>query len=142
MELVATKNGVRYINDTCATIPEATIAALRALNNQPIILIAGGAAKGLSFHKLAKSIVKRVKTLILLKGTATDLLVKNVVKEKLNHDSSLQIFLVDSMATAVDQANDLAVNKDTVLLSPACASFGLFKHEFDRGNQFINLVKT
>jgi len=142
LEAVARKQEVRYINDTCATMPEATIAALKSLNKQNIILLAGGAAKGLSFQKLAKSIVKRVKMLILLTGSATDQLEKKVRKELVKQGKELKIVIVDSMDLAVNTAHQEAVSGDVVLLSPACASFGMFKHEFDRGDQFIKAVKS
>jgi len=142
LEMVAQKHEVRYINDTCATIPEATIAALKSLNEQNIILIAGGAAKGLSFQKLAKSIVKRVKILVLLTGSATEQLEKKICKELVRQGKDLKIIVVDSMVKAVNSACQEAASGDVVLLSPACASFGMFKHEFDRGDQFMEAVKS
>jgi len=142
LEMVAQKHEVRYINDTCATIPEATIAALKSLNEQNIILIAGGAAKGLGFQKLAKFIVKRVKVLVLLIGSATEQLEKKVRKELVKQGKDLKIVVVDSMVKAVNSACQEAASGDVVLLSPACASFGMFKHEFDRGDQFMAAVKS
>lgn len=142
IESVTEKQGVRYINDTCATIPEATIAALKVLPKiQPVILIAGGAAKGLSFSKLAKVIVKRVKMLILFEGSATPQLEKRVRKEQEKQQRFFKIVPVATMAEAVKAAAAEAETKDIVLLSPACASFGLFQHEFDRGEQFIQEVQ-
>lgn len=142
MELIAEKNSIKYINDTCATIPEATIAGLKAIaKTQNIILIAGGAAKGLSFAKLAKVITQRVKTLILLEGNVTSQLEKKIRKEQEKQKRFFKIMRAKSMIEAVTLARVEAIPSDIVLLSPACASFGLFQHEFDRADQFIREVK-
>lgn len=143
IEAVRTVNGVKYINDTTATIPEATLAALASLplkNN--IILIAGGADKNLDFSQLAKAIVKRVKALVLLEGTGTLNLRKSIEKE-LQSDSSGKLNIIGSfneMKAAVLAAQKEAQEEDVVLLSPACASFGMFKHEFERGDIFKKIV--
>ncbi len=126
LEFVKEIRGVKYYNDTTATIPEATIAALKSFKN--IILIAGGTDKKLDFKKLAKEISNRVKLLILLPGTAT---------EKINNKG----IKVKSMKIAVKIAYKNAKKGDIVLLSPGCTSFGLFQHEFDRGDQFKKWVK-
>lgn len=142
MELIAEKNDVKYINDTCATIPEATIAGLKVIpKTQDVILIAGGAAKGLSFSKLAKVITQRVKALILLKGNVASQLEKKIIKEQKKQRRFFKIVQAESMTEAVKSAELEARPGDVVLLSPACASFGLFQHEFDRGDQFISEVK-
>ncbi len=142
LELVSEINGVKYINDTTATIPEATIAAIRSfpLKKKKIILIAGGADKNLNFESLAKIIMRRVKGLILLEGTATKKLREAVEKRLVGKKLSLPIYQFDNMESAVWMAKELSESGDIVLLSPACASFGLFKHEFDRGDQFKNAV--
>lgn len=142
IEFIAEKNGVKYINDTCATIPEATMVALKVFpKTQSLILIAGGAAKGLSFNKLSKLITQRVKALVLLEGGATGLLEKKVRKEQEKQQRFFKMSRVNSMTEAVRVACLEAQAGDVILLSPACASFGLFKHEFDRGQQFIDEVK-
>lgn len=128
LEFVKEINKIKYFNDTCATHPEAVIFALNKFN-KPIILIAGGADKNLNFRKLNQEINKRVKALILLPGTAS---------KKIRTKNS--IFRVKNMQEAVLKANQVARSGDIILLSPACASFGLFKHEFDRGEQFKNIV--
>src|SRR4029079_16021639 len=70
LELVRELDGVRYVNDTTATAPEAAIAALRSFDT-PIVLVCGGADKNLPFDDLAQAIVRRAKAVVLLKGTAT-----------------------------------------------------------------------
>jgi len=135
IELVGTVNEVKYINDTTATIPEATLAALNSFSpKKNIILIAGGADKNLNFDQLAEMISKKVKALILLEGMATPKLKKSVEEQiELTGSQSKIIGPLNNMEEAVIQAKSQAQEKDIVLLSPACASFGLFRHEFERG---------
>lgn len=140
LEHVAEKRGVRYFNDTAATIPEAAIAALRAFD-QPVILIAGGSDKRLEFDAFADEILARSKALILFKGIATDKLIQ-ALKERLpEHERDRKFAVVESMGKAVELAARGAEPGDTVLLSPGAASFGLFRNEFDRGEQFAAKVK-
>ena len=129
LEFVKEIKGVKYYNDTTATTPEATIAALKSFPAGKIILIAGGTDKNLNFKELARVILKKVKVLILLPGTAT---------EKLEREIKIQntIIKVNNMKSAVQKASKGAEKGDIILLSPGCASFGLFQHEFDRGEQF------
>lgn len=127
-EYIATKKGVKYINDTAATTPESVMLAIKKFKN--IILIAGGEDKNLNYEELKKEIKKNIKHLILLPGTATD-----KFKKGLNYTPA------SSMKQAVKKASQIAERGDIVLLSPGAASFNLFKNEFDRGNQFIKYVK-
>ena len=135
LEYIREKNGVQYYNDTAATIPEATIAALHSFS-EPIILIAGGNDKRLNFDVLAEEILKHSKGLILFKGDATEKLLQ-AIKIKLPQSEKDRPFeVVESMAKAVELAFRGAETGDVVLLSPGAASFGIFKNEFDRGEQF------
>lgn len=138
MEFVDEINGVKYFNDTAATIPHAAIAALESFE-QPIILIAGGSDKNLDFSKFAKVIADRVKGLILLKGNATEKLIANL-KEYIPEREHKRFEIFDSMNKAVEEATRVADKGDIVLLSPGAASFGLFENEFDRGNKFKEAV--
>ncbi len=133
LELIAEIKKVSYYNDTSATSPEAVIAALNALSARPIILIAGGVDKNLNYKELAEVIKKRVKQLILLPGTASD-------KIKQSLGGVYKFKTVSSMLQAVTLAKKLARVGDIILLSPGAASFNLFKHEFDRGEQFKKVV--
>jgi UDP-N-acetylmuramoylalanine--D-glutamate ligase len=144
LQLIKVIDGVEYINDTAATTPEACLAALRSFpRSKEIILIAGGADKNLDFGELSLFIVKRVKSLILLYGTATQNLKKSVEKHLRISNRSLEILgPFDNIEEAVKRAQKLASVNSVVLLSPACASFGLFKHEFDRGEQFEKAVSN
>ncbi|MEK7072225.1 MAG: UDP-N-acetylmuramoyl-L-alanine--D-glutamate ligase, partial [Patescibacteria group bacterium] len=136
LELLKEIKGVKYYNDTTSTTPEAGLAGLKALkkNKKNIVLIAGGADKGLDFNQWIKEIKQTVKYLVLLKGTGTDRILKIIKNQKIN------LVVAGSMAEAIGLAKSFARSGDIVLLSPACASFGLFVNEFDRGDQFRKIV--
>jgi len=143
LEFIKSVNGIKYINDTTSTIPEACLAALDSFPKRNIILIAGGADKNLEFKKLAEVVVKRVKAIILLKGSATDKIKEEIEKElKLKNQRIEIIGPLDNMEEAVIESTEQAKKFDEaiVLLSPACASFGIFKHEFERGEKFNEAV--
>jgi UDP-N-acetylmuramoylalanine--D-glutamate ligase len=130
LELIAEKNGVKFYNDTTATTPEATLAALAALNPARTVLIMGGADKDLDMNAILVKLAE-VKRTILLSGTGT-----NRVLECIPNAS-----VFDDLSKAVDEALVAAEPGDTILFSPAFASFGMFKNEYDRGDQFNALVK-
>lgn len=136
-ELVAKIRGITFINDTTATNPDAAMTAIDHYGRQGnIILIAGGADKNLDYRPLAKFLTKQpVKAIIFLPGRATE---KIKLALGLGEINRLQ---ATSMAEAVKTARQLASPGDIVLLSPAAASFGLFRHEFDRGEQFVRAIK-
>ncbi|MFH1392423.1 MAG: UDP-N-acetylmuramoyl-L-alanine--D-glutamate ligase [bacterium] len=129
LEFVKEIDGVKYYNDTCATHPEAVIYGLNDFNH--IVLIAGGSDKNLDFTKLNKILDQKIKALILLPGTASS---KIKTRRK--------TIEVENMEQAVLEAKKIAKSDDVVLLSPGCASFGLFKHEFDRGDKFKKYVQA
>ncbi|MFZ5391203.1 MAG: UDP-N-acetylmuramoyl-L-alanine--D-glutamate ligase, partial [Patescibacteria group bacterium] len=134
LELVRNFGGKKFYNDTAATAPVATVAALQTFLGQPVVLIAGGQDKNLPYQELAKQIVKSQAILITLPGTATDKLVDNLPK-------NYPYLAASQMKQAVTLANRSLLGSGIVLLSPGAASFGLFKHEFDRGEQFKVAVK-
>jgi len=139
LEFIAEIDGVRYYNDTTATTPDATLAALAAFNEaQGVILIAGGADKGLDFDGLGRAVVAQVKAVVLLEGTATDRLEAAVTAAGGRQRLAGRY---GSLPEAVARAREIAVPGDVVLLSPGCASFGLFVNEFERGNLFRELVR-
>lgn len=137
LEFVKEIRGVRYYNDTTATTPEAVIVALDSLKEHKgkIILIGGGADKNLEYEEYGKFVKKYVKSLILFKGVATEKIIQALGKTKFRTE------VVDSMKKAVEIANADSKRGDIVLLSPGAASFGVFKNEFDRGEQFLKEVK-
>ena len=131
LELVAEKGGVKVYNDTTATTPEATLAALGALGTGNTILIMGGTDKGLDMNTLLVRLPE-LKRVILLAGTGTSRILEFI--------EGASVF--DSLETAVVEAFSSAHPGDTILFSPAFASFGMFKNEYDRGDQFNALVRT
>ena len=136
-ELVRVRRGVRFINDTAATTPDATVAALASIDG-PIVLIAGGADKGLEFQGLGEALASAgcsVTDVVLLEGSATDRLVASTGDHLVRGRHS-------TFREAVAQATALASPGAAVLLSPGCASFGMFRNEFDRGDQFNELVRA
>jgi UDP-N-acetylmuramoylalanine--D-glutamate ligase len=144
LEFVREINGVRFINDTTSTSPAGVLAALEAMRqneNRDIVLIAGGADKNLQFEAMAEAITNpqnRVKAVVLLKGSATprlqEALAQADVPEKLLHGP------FDDFPAAVKLSAELAKEGGLVLLSPGCASFGLFTHEVERGERFREIV--
>lgn len=137
LELVRKINGVEYYNDTTATIPFAVEAALKSFPARKSILIAGGADKKLNYKELAQTIKKRVKTLILFKGSATQKL-----KKELGGTIAFPVYEVKNIKDAVACAYAYAEYGEIVLLSPGAASFGLFQNEYERGDQFVKEVKN
>ncbi|MCX6787161.1 MAG: UDP-N-acetylmuramoyl-L-alanine--D-glutamate ligase [Candidatus Kaiserbacteria bacterium] len=138
LELIAEKNGVKIYNDTTATTPEATLAGISSLSDvgrttSHIILIMGGADKGLDMSALIAKLAN-VKKIILLAGTGTERIVGSLQEtENIGPYSSLEDAVTDAFAHAEPG--------DTILFSPAFASFGMFKNEYDRGDQFNALIK-
>lgn len=137
LEFVVSKHNLKYYNDSFATTPESAITALKSFS-APIILLAGGADKGSGFRALAEEIKKRVKFVVLFAGKATPRLKKELLKIKCPAD---KMRLVHSMVEAIKLARNRAEADDIVLLSPACASFGIFKNYKERGKQFKLEVK-
>ncbi len=132
LEKIATIGGVDYINDTTATTPAAAVAALRAFGARNIVAIAGGSEKGVSLVPLADALAQHAGRIILLDGAATPRLL-----ELLNERDVSEIDEpVNSMEEAVLRASRAAAPGSVVLLSPGCASFGMFRNEFHRGDAF------
>lgn len=134
LELVRVLHGRRYYNDSAATIPDATCAALRTIKNG-IVLIAGGADKKLHYLAMAKEIKSKVKFTVLLPGTASE-----KIKSAFNSVRYTKYVVVASLAEALMLARSESAFEDSIVLSPGAASFGLFLNEFDRGNRFKKAV--
>ncbi len=136
METIATKNGVLFVNDTTATTPDGTIAALNAFKSKHVHLIFGGADKELDFMEVAKLLKSRKDVSVyLLVGTAREKIDAAFKNYKISYVSC------ENLVGAFSEIKPCVKKGDIVLLSPGCASFGLFKNEFDRGEQFKKLVK-
>ncbi len=128
LEKIAVLDGVRYINDSKATNINSTYYALRTMTT-PYVLILGGTDKGNDYSEIADLIIAKARALVFL-TTDTDKLYATF-RERVEN-----IVAVQSMKEAVLTSRALAQKGDTVLLSPACASFDLFSSYEDRGNQF------
>lgn len=124
-------DGVRYINDTAATAPAAAVAALKTTPG-PVVLLAGGSDKGLDFTALADAMLG-AKAVILFDGRVPTALAA-LLKER--QYTGPVLGPMRTMEDAVSAAVSLVAPGDTVLLSPGTASFGVFRNEFDRGDQF------
>ena len=135
LEPVRELDGVLYINDSKGTNPDSTSKALVAYD-RPLILIAGGKNKGLSFLPLAKLIKERVKGVVLV-GMA-----KNDIKAALDEVGFSNYVLVDKFEETVEAAKKMADEGDIVLLSPACTSWDMFKSFEERGELFKKLVNA
>lgn len=132
-ETVASHAGVTYINDSKATNVGATQAAIEGLAAADnLVLIAGGQAKGQDFAPLAKSVVGAVKLVVLIGEDAA--LIAAAIADR------VPVVFAASLADAVDRAHRAASENDIVLLSPACASFDMFRSFEERGDQFAEAV--
>ena len=131
LEFVAIKNGVTYINDSKATTVESLGFALQSFS-EPIVLITGGQDKGSDFTHLNELIVENVKAIVLI-GTSAEVMI-NAWR------GLVPIHKEGSLYDAVNKATELAEEKNTVLLSPACASFDMFTDYEDRGRKFKQFV--
>lgn len=139
IEFVKEIDHVKWYNDSASSSPTRTLSALNAFDEE-IVLIAGGYDKNLDYHPLAKPIVDKVKTLLLIGQTAGKIF--DVVKEESEQEKkNLDIYMCESLEQSVTMAKKLAKPGNVVLFSPASASFDMFKNFADRGNQFKNLVQ-
>ena len=132
LETVVERDGVRWVNDSQATIPQAAIAALEAFD-RPIVLIAGGKDKGLEYTAFADAIASRVRALVLIGETADEI-------EALVGDR-VPVRRASSMDAAVAIAAELSQRGDVALLSPAAASFDMFDDYAARGDAFRAAVE-
>jgi UDP-N-acetylmuramoylalanine--D-glutamate ligase len=126
LETVLERDGITWVDDSKATNPGAVIAALRSFN-RPIVLIAGGKAKGTDFAELGKVASSRTKAVVLI-GEAAPEIGKHIKRSIVEHASS--------MDEAVAIARTHAEHGDVVLLSPGCASFDMFTSAEARGDAF------
>ena len=134
LELFHEAGGIRFYNDTTATIPDATAAAVKAFNTPPI-LVTGGADKKLDFAPLVTAVVQ-AKAVILLAGTGSDRLKPLLEGAGCSYQGPF-----DSVDPAVRASLEVARPGDVVLFSPGCASFGMFLNEFYRGCQWKEAVR-
>ena len=138
LEYVRTIDDVKWYNDSVSSSPTRTIAGLKSFD-EDIVLIAGGYDKNLDYTPIAKPILKKVKTLILL-GQTSGKIFDAVKEEEEKENKNIDIFMVNTLEEAVNLARKQAKVGEIVLFSPASASFDMFKNFADRGNKFKGLV--
>jgi UDP-N-acetylmuramoylalanine--D-glutamate ligase len=137
LQLIRELAGVEYYDDSIATIPGATIAALKAFD-KPKVIILGGSSKGSDFSGLGKELAVQDVKVILIGAEA-----ENIANScRAAGYNGFKIMENVSMKDVVDKAQSFAEPGSVVLLSPACASFGLFKNYKDRGEQFTEAVNN
>lgn len=133
------KKGIHFYNDNNSTTPDSTIISLQALAKKypksKIYLLAGGADKEFHFKSLAKAIEKYPEQTVLFKGTGTEKIIPFFKK------SFKEYQLVDSMKIAFSESIKYAKKGDVVVMSPGAASFGIFKNEYDKNDQFLKEYK-
>ena len=138
IEFVREIDGVKWYNDSASSSPTRTISGLNAFKEN-IILIAGGYDKNLEYQPLAKPVVDKVSTLILIGQTAEK--IYDVVKNEAEKENKkINISMCDTLEQTIEIAKKSAKKGDVVLFSPASASFDMFKNFADRGNKFKDLV--
>ena len=141
LELFYESKGIRFYNDSAATIPEAAAACIEALSSlaalsmqSGLVLVTGGTDKNLDFSPAARA-AKNAKAVILLAGTGSEKLIPLLKDTGVSYNGPF-----DNLDDAVRCALEKAVSGDCVALSPGCASFGMFLNEFDRGNKWKDTV--
>ncbi len=140
IEFVRELEGVKYYNDSIASSPTRTIAGLHAFGRK-IIAIMGGYDKNIPYQPLAPEVLKGVKVLVLMGATA-DKIEKAVTEHADYPDSGIVILHASTMEEAVDTARNSALDGDIITLSPASASFDLYKNFEERGRHYKSIVNA
>ena len=136
LELVKNNKGIFFYNDSKATNVNATITALKSFDKKNIFLIAGGDSKNQILKPLEEQLKKKVSSLYLIGQDA------NIFEENFSSIVSLKITNHGSMNEAVLAAYQDAKNGDIILLSPACASYDMYKNYKERGNEYKSIVEN
>jgi UDP-N-acetylmuramoylalanine--D-glutamate ligase len=134
LEFVARHESVDYFNDSIATTPESTLAALDALGPD-VVVICGGSSKGCSFHQLGQALFRRARGVVLLGQTA------EAIRACLpRRPGGPRVEKAGSLREAVHKAREMARRGDRVILSPSCASYDMFVNFEERGRKFKEIV--
>jgi UDP-N-acetylmuramoylalanine--D-glutamate ligase len=142
MELVRELNGVKFYNDSIGTSPTRTIAGLKSFK-QKVILIAGGYDKHIPYDDMGEIIAEKVKRLILIGPTGPK--IKQALEaeiDKTGRGKNVDVIMCDTFESAVKNSYEGATDGDVIILSPASASFDLFKNFEERGNRFKEIVRS
>lgn len=138
LQELGVKQGRLWVDDSVSTAPDALIAALATYTDNSLVLIVGGSRKGYGFERLATEIVRRdVKVVVLIGDTAAE--IGQEIKQAaaaLNHQPPLLVGGGVAMPDILAEALQHSKKGDTIIFSPACASFGLFKNVYDRAERF------
>ncbi|HEX9056927.1 MAG TPA: UDP-N-acetylmuramoyl-L-alanine--D-glutamate ligase [Ktedonobacterales bacterium] len=142
LEVVRVLDGVTWVNDSASTAPMAGVAALRSFT-EPIVLVAGGNSKNLDASEYAEAAAARCKRVVLLAGSASDAFAAQVREMAARRGvGDLVEGPYNDLGAAIAAARSAACPGDVVLLSPGFTSFGMFLHEFDRGDRFRAAVQA
>ena len=133
IEFVREKDGVAYYNDSKGTNPDAAIKGIQAMN-RPTVLIGGGYDKDSEYEEWIQAFDGKVKLLVLVGAT------KEKIAKAAERVGFVSYVMADSFEEAVEKCIEAAKSGDAVLLSPACASWGMFKNYEERGDKFKELV--
>jgi UDP-N-acetylmuramoylalanine--D-glutamate ligase len=140
IEFVAEVGGVRYFDDSIATTPSRAVAGLKSFS-EPVVVIAGGSGKNVPFDEFADAAVERAKAVVLVGETAPQ--IRAAIEEaQARRGKLVQKVEADTFEDAVRLAASAASPGDVVLLSPACASFDMFRNYKERGDRFKELVRS
>lgn len=140
IEFVREKDYVKWYNDSASSTPSRTISGLNAFDKEEIVLIAGGADKNLDYTPIARPILNKVKTLILMGQTAEKIF--EAVKQEEKENEEINIYMANDLAGAIELAKKYAKPNQVVLFSPASTSFDMFKNMYERGNKFKEIVNS
>ena len=141
MELVREYNGVKWYNDSIASSPTRTIAGLKSFD-QKVILIAGGYDKNIPYDIMGPYIMNKVKLLILVGTTSPKIKEAVEIEAKRRRKKTMPIVEFENLKDAVEYAKENSQKGDVVAMSPASASFDLYKNFEERGNYFKKLVNS
>lgn len=140
LEFIREKDGVTYINGSIDSSPTRTAAALSAINDRPVVLIAGGYDKHIPYEPLADAVYSSSVHTIVLTGDTAEAIYNALTSHEKHKNSALKIIREDAFEGAVQAAVDSARPGDTVILSPASASFDRFANFEERGRYFKKLI--
>jgi UDP-N-acetylmuramoylalanine--D-glutamate ligase len=138
LQIVHEADGVRWVNDSIATIPEAAVAAMRAFPRSSVIQIIGGYDKGLPMRQMCEALAHECRAVLTIGKTGP--LLAQLVRQCV--DSSAELSECETLERAVNLASQLARSGDTVLLSTGCASYDQFANFEHRGDEFTRLVRA
>jgi UDP-N-acetylmuramoylalanine--D-glutamate ligase len=139
LELVHERDGVRYYNDSIATIPEAAVAALTSFPARTVIQIVGGYDKTLDMTSMCAALIERAKAVLCIGQTGPAIA---SVLEQSPKLGAAACYACGELATAMKVARDIAAPGDVVLLSTGCASYDQFRNFEERGNEFARLARS